>query len=172
MRLTKKRRMLRKPKTFRIKSSKKSKRHQNIKRRGNKKIGGVGNEEPTIPDMPVQKKKTYKKAPKKVMVRSFRVMWSLDYDGTLTKAQLGKGKRIAKREIKSMIENNISTSVSVKVASVSDFVVEVKLTYKNDADYDDLGTFSDIKSLAASIDEDGNFPIKVCENRLLSGQIV
>ena len=71
-----------------------------------------------------------------------------------------------------MIENNISTSVSVKVASVSDFVVEVKLTYKNDADYDDLGTFSDIKSLAASIDDDGNYPIKVCENRLLSGQIV
>ena len=109
---------------------------------------------------------------KKILIRTFNVRWSLDYDGSLTKALLNKSERIVKRQIKSILEDNISTSIKIKVTSISDYVVEVKLTYKNEPDYDDLDAFEDVKSLATSFDDDGNFPIKICENYLLSGQIV
>ena len=106
----------------------------------------------------------------KDLVRSFKLEWEVDVD-KLTKAKMKEIQKFVAEETKFMLESN--SNASVKLTLLSDYVFQVDIKYKSQADYDDIDEFSLLKSLAQDIDSDGNHPFKIgTESHLTYAKIV
>ena len=106
----------------------------------------------------------------KDLVRSFKLKWDVDVD-KLTKAKMKEIQKFVAEETKFMLESN--SNVSVKLTLLSDYVFQVDIKYKSQADYDDIDEFSLLKSLAQDIDSDGNHPFKIgTESHLTYAKII
>lgn len=80
-------------------------------------------------------------------------------------------QKFVAEETKFMLESN--SNVSVKLTLLSDYVFQVDIKYKSQADYDDIDEFSLLKSLAQDIDSDGNHPFKIgTESHLTYAKII